>query len=300
LLQYGVIADRERRANKWRNGDFDVYRQALTDRAFSAYALAPEHLGKLRVLNLALKLLGKRRVVARTRFGMMDLDTTDLVQREILLRGVYEPRTIARLQQILGPGDTFLDIGAHVGQYALVAATLVGASGRVVAIEPNPVVCATLLENRARTEPAARFDVVSGALSDVRGLVSFGVASTGNLGSNRMVGTGRSDAVTCQTLTYHNLVDELGIAKVRAAKIDVEGAELKVLRGFGDVERARWPDHILFEFIPDAFDYGDSAQTLLSFFTENNYVLRDVDGVHYAPGNDLPEFNLWAIKVELA
>ena len=275
-------------------------RQTLTDRAFAAYARAPDHPGKLRVFNLGLKLLGKRRVIARTAFAEMDLDTTDLVQREILLFGAYEPRTVARLQHILRPGDTFLDIGAHVGQFALVAAQAVGATGRVVAIEPNPPVCAVLLVNRARTAPAARFDVVSGALSDQRGTVSFGIASAGNLGSTRMVGGERSDAVLCQTLTYRDLIDELQIGAVRAAKIDVEGAELKVLRGFGDVDRARWPDHILFEFIPEAFDYGEAPEALLGFFREADYVLRDIDGVAYAPGAELPEFNLWASKAELA
>lgn len=272
----------------------------LLDRALSAYARAPEHPGKLRLFDLAIRVLGRHRVVARNDFGDMELDPTDFVQREILLRGSYEPKTVALLRGLLRPGDTFVDIGAHVGQFALVAAAIVGERGRVLAIEPSPEICASLLRNRMRTRPRARFDIVCVALANDERVTSFGMHSAGNLGSTRMVDPAHADAVFCLTMPYSKLADALEIGAVRVAKIDVEGAELLVLRGFAGLDRSRWPDHILFEFIPDAFDYFASPQELIAFVRDSGYLLRDVEARPYVEGNELPEYNLWASKAELA
>lgn len=271
----------------------------LLDRALSAFARAPEHPAKLRLFDFAVRVLGRHRVVARNDFGEMELDPTDLVQREILLRGGYEPKTVALLRRLLRPGDTFIDIGAHVGLFALAAAAIVGERGRVVAVEPSPTNCASLLRNRTRTRPRARFDIVCAALSDNHRVTAFGIHSADNLGSTRMVDPAQADAVFCLTMPYSKLAAALEIGAVRAAKIDVEGAELLVLRGLAGLDRPRWPDHILFEFIPEAFDYFASSQELIAFFRNSGYVLRDVEARPYVDGNELPEYNLWASKAEL-
>lgn len=272
----------------------------LIDRALSAYARAPEHPGKLRIFDFIVHLLGKRRIVVRNDFGEMELDPTDLVQREILFHGAYEPKSIALMRRLLRAGDTFLDIGANVGEFALAAVTAVGAAGRVVAMEPSPEICATLLRNRARTQPKARFDVVCVALADEERVMAFGIDSTDNLGSTRMVDAARADAVFCLTMTYARLAEALRIGPVRAAKIDVEGAELLVLKGFADLDRALWPEHIVLEYIPGAFDSVAAPEELITFLQESGYVLRDVEGQPFAHGRELPEFNLWASKAGCA
>ena len=52
--------------------------------------------------------------------------------------GSYEPEVSSTLRQVLRPGGTFVDIGANIGWFSLLAASLVGPTGRVIAIEPNP------------------------------------------------------------------------------------------------------------------------------------------------------------------
>ena len=56
-----------------------------------------------------------------------------------LSAGVWEPGVIRHLANALREDDVFLDIGAYVGPYALLASRLVGPGGKVYAFEPDPV-----------------------------------------------------------------------------------------------------------------------------------------------------------------
>ena len=73
---------------------------------------------------------------------IMDFDLASSVQKEMsetLLDGrYYENATTAYLMRTIKPGDTVVDVGAHVGYFTLLMAILVGPTGRVLAFEPNP------------------------------------------------------------------------------------------------------------------------------------------------------------------
>ena len=58
------------------------------------------------------------------------------VDQEIFTAGVYEPEVLMMYKEYLKPGQTYVDIGANIGQHALYAAALVGSFGKVVAYEP--------------------------------------------------------------------------------------------------------------------------------------------------------------------
>lgn len=75
-------------------------------------------------------------------------DTRDILHQYIYYFGVWEPHLTNWIGQQLAPGDTFIDVGANVGYFSLLASRLVGKSGVVVAIEPSP----TILR---RSEPPA-------------------------------------------------------------------------------------------------------------------------------------------------
>src|SRR5579862_2317428 len=74
----------------------------------------------------------------------MELDPEEWLQIDLRAAGRLEPRTIALLERVLRPGDSFVDVGAHVGYHSLVAARLVGAGGRIFAIDPQPYNCAKI------------------------------------------------------------------------------------------------------------------------------------------------------------
>ena len=92
-----------------------------------------------------------------------------VVGRELLVSGTYEPHVTDRLRQCLEPGGVFVDIGANVGFYTLLAARRVGNTGRVIAFEPNSTSLKVLLLNTLRAGDTIR--VYPFAVSDREGFL---------------------------------------------------------------------------------------------------------------------------------
>ena len=72
-----------------------------------------------------------------------DLDLSDHIQR-MMYMGTFEREESSIVRRFLKPGMTFVDVGANVGYFTAMAASRVGAKGRVVAVEPSPVAGAHL------------------------------------------------------------------------------------------------------------------------------------------------------------
>ena len=166
----------------------------------------------------------------------MHLDARDLVPRTILANGVYEPFTTRLLEDHLPPGGTFIDVGAHIGLHSLIAASKVGRGGKVISIEPNPD---TLRELRRNVElsNAAQISIQPVACSDRESTLDLFAGSLANTGMSSLSKktadaqgeSGRQFRVRARPLD--DIVEETGITRVDAMKIDVEGAELYVLKG---------------------------------------------------------------------
>src|SRR5262245_61068038 len=77
----------------------------------------------------------------------MVVSTSDLVGRVLATSGVWEPHVTAAFRGLLAEGDVCVDAGAHVGYFTLIAAQLVGASGKVYALEPDETTYASLQVN---------------------------------------------------------------------------------------------------------------------------------------------------------
>ena len=78
------------------------------------------------------------------------IDTADISVSQPIVDGTYEPHLLAFVRGFLKPGMTFVDVGANVGLYSVLAAGLVGPTGRVVSVEPNSENCRLLLTSAAR------------------------------------------------------------------------------------------------------------------------------------------------------
>ena len=103
-----------------------------------------------------------------TRDGLrMRVRFPDKIQKHIYLFGVWEPSITRFVNNRLRPGDLFVDIGANVGYYALLAAKRVGPSGAVVAIEASPSIACRLRENIA-LNGFTNIEVVEAAVSERR------------------------------------------------------------------------------------------------------------------------------------
>lgn len=151
-----------------------------------------------------------------------------------ILRGHYEPAETQFLRSSLGPGDVVVDAGAHVGYFALQAATVVGSSGHVYAFEPFEPNAALLEQSIRENHYEARMTLTRAAVGDTTGsLTLYFARETLNLGGAFALA---SDAPAPADLAHAVVravrLGDLGLRRpVRFLKMDVEGAEPAVLRG---------------------------------------------------------------------
>lgn len=173
-----------------------------------------------------------RRFVTRTSAGFRIAgDTRDFVQRFIFLFGTWEPNLSGWLRDSLRPGDVFVDVGANIGFFSLLAAQAVGKAGRVVAVEASPGIFAILQGNLALNR-ADNVRAVNNAASDLPGRLRLFRAPASNLGASSTIrADGFLDEGEVEARPLHELLDRDEGGRARVVKIDVEGAEAAVIKG---------------------------------------------------------------------
>ena len=197
----------------------------------------------------------------------------------------------------LKSGDTVLDIGGHVGGVAIALARLVGEAGRVYTFEPNREMWPHLLENLAINQaenvshiPLACFSE-SGRIMTFYSEPSFYKAGSGLL--HKFEGAKCFDVVTISVDDFcqrNNL-------KPAFMKIDVEGAEIHVLRSASKLlEALHLP--IILEYQATANPNSDDPLMYLErngyrFFDVNTYA--EVSASEYATMPDLPLVNVFCV-----
>src|SRR5438067_5173048 len=157
---------------------------------------------------------------------------------DILLRGDFQEfDTILWLRQVVRPGDCVLDVGANVGQMTLEAALLAGPTGRVFAIEPGPGNVRLLQRHLEANGLADRVEVIPAACAAVHGqeivLNVWGdqpdVVGSGHT-TRPVHEPGYNTGIRVPTVSVDGRCRDRGL-KPAVIKIDVEGAEIEVLRG---------------------------------------------------------------------
>ncbi|MEU0528045.1 FkbM family methyltransferase [Streptomyces niveus] len=216
-----------------------------------------------------------RQRVVRARFGArFAIDTQDLIQRYLYMFGLWEPHMTRWLGTRLSPGDTFIDIGANIGYYSVLASGLVGGAGRVVAVEASPDFHERLLE-QVRLNRRDNVRAVNRAVSDERRTLTFVLASSSNMGANSIVpydGPAES-SFEVEAFPLGELLDPVEISTARVIKIDVEGAEGSVVRGMIPLlDRLRPDCEITVEVTPDRMaQLGDSAEELMNTMRDRGF-----------------------------
>jgi len=173
------------------------------------------------------------------------LDVTEFTAGPLYFGGAaYEPRTAECMRMLLPPGATFVDIGANHGYFTMFAASLVGPEGRVFAFEPNPAVFAQLQTHVALNGFGSRVSTLPWALADrphpsERLYVSQLRSNTGlssltpNADTLSAGGLSEAATITVRVDAFDHWAATQDLRKVDLVKIDVEGAEARVIAGMG-------------------------------------------------------------------
>ena len=168
----------------------------------------------------------------------------DELAPNVIWRRGWEAISLKVFSELCQESSRILDVGAYSGIFSLVAATDNSSVG-IVAVEPNPLILPTLKKNVSANGFDDRIQIVEAAASDSEGhgvlyLNSESMQSSLERGFGTTPQTGE---VGVPMRTLDSIVDDYGLADL--VKIDVEGAELRVLRGSTSlIERAR-PTFIL-------------------------------------------------------
>jgi FkbM family methyltransferase len=203
------------------------------------------------IVNRVLKPLYLRRprspVVCDVMGMRMELDPAEAVDGNLLFcPQLYEWREITYLIENLGTDDNFVDVGAHIGLYSLMACTRI-ANGIVVAIEPTPSTFQVLRKNIRLNKLEIR--AVNCGVSDKEEKLSLHLDRSGNRGGNSFVEHAGGSTVDVPCFPLVDILRKEGVKTLRGMKIDVEGYEYKVLKHFFEnAETTLYPTFIIAEF----------------------------------------------------
>ena len=167
----------------------------------------------------------------------MKLDLRDAVQRRMYYYGDYDERYEAKMiRGLLDKGEIFWDIGANIGYFSLLAAATLEHTGQVIAFEPGQVAYARLLDNIA-LNPFSNITTFNLAVTDREGEATLYLAAETADGCASLYGAGSevTGQEICRTVSLDGFVQSQALPGPDFIKIDVEGAELFVLRGAREI-----------------------------------------------------------------
>jgi FkbM family methyltransferase len=227
------------------------------------------------------------------------LNLANDLSKQLFVAGCYDPNEFAFLDKVLEPGMTFIDAGANEGLYALFAARRAGHSGRVLAFEPSAREFSRLKANIARNglENVTLFPL---ALADREGEAGLLIANAEHAGQNTLgafahegAGEERREKVPVRSLD--NVLASERVGRVDVVKIDVEGAEVRLLEGAKETLRQYRP-LLLIEINSDSLAKQGHSRTEITALLESldylAYAFAETTGLAAPCGGNTPEGNV--------
>lgn len=198
------------------------------------------------------------------------------VTHSLLNFGTYEPFETALLSGLLRPGDVFVDIGANIGYYTLLAARVVGPAGRVVALEPGRenlrLLCANVASNSF-----TNVNVLAVAAGAQAGTLPLFESPT-NMGDHRLYAVDQRDHYDVEVVTLDDQLEQMALVP-SVVKIDIQGYEYQAMSGLARTLAAVDRCVVCSEFWSDGLRSGGCADPsrYLAFFIDLGFELYDID-----------------------
>ncbi|CAN5370099.1 hypothetical protein BH11PSE11_BH11PSE11_36000 [soil metagenome] len=166
--------------------------------------------------------------MTNSRYGDLIYNKHDLyVGRSLALYKEFSEGEVELFRQVVTPGMVVLDIGANIGAHTLFFSQAVGDAGQVHAFEPQRIVFQTLAGNMALNSVTNVF-CHQQAVSDVQDILlvpCLDYAQPNNFGGLSLGAASEGEPVLAER------IDDLGFPRADFVKLDIEGMELKALRG---------------------------------------------------------------------
>ncbi|RLQ21534.1 FkbM family methyltransferase [Seongchinamella sediminis] len=222
------------------------------------------------------------------------------VSRCLREQGIWEPYESSLVLAFLAPGDVFVDVGANIGYFSLLAASRVGPDGAVYAFEPDPDNFLLLTNSVALNGKQGIVHVTRAGLAAVSGEARL-YLSEDNLGDHQIFAT--DEARRSRAITLLNGAEYLAARSERLdlLKIDTQGSEYGVVAGLMPLlaSLARKP-RIIIELTPLSLrQCGSSGRALVELLAELGEPLWIIDHLeHRLVPSSVDELAAWCDDVD--
>ena len=202
----------------------------------------------------------------------MKLDLDEWIQQHIYFLGYFDPRGIRYIKNQLYEGEVFVDIGANVGAYSLIASRFVGRSGKVIAFEPASKSFLRLSKNIIMNG-LTNIIPERKAVLDKNTQVELYISNRHNMGMSSIFHHDSESGVTekVEAISLDEYAEKKSIERISLIKIDIEGSEMLALRGMPKIIE-RFRPKILIELKEETLSHSDyKVNDIVEFLANAGY-----------------------------
>jgi len=213
--------------------------------------------------------------------GTYEIDIRSRILRRILLEKEYEPEIVALIKQQVEAGRDAINVGANVGIFAVLLARLIKDNRKVLAVEPTPLAFGHLVNNFKRNDLSDKAIFYNGVCGDSAGQYQLntivGKEEFSSIGDSYMNNAyGNVIQIQVEGETVDSLVTKSGLDP-GLMLVDVEGAEMKVLKGAASVLKNNKPI-VISELVNDFLvGQGSSSEEVVRFLEDLGYEVKSTD-----------------------
>jgi methyltransferase, FkbM family len=213
--------------------------------------------------------------------GKFEIDARSHILKKILINKSYEPVIVSIIKANLIPDKDAVNVGANIGIYAVLLASLINMDRKVLAVEPTPLAFRYLTNNFKRNDLDSKVVLYNGICTDKKGKYDLNIIE----GKEEYSSIGESFHLTkikekivkvkVEGDTINNLVTFYKL-NPGIIVIDVEGSEMKVLKGASDI-LIQYKPIIILELVDDLLkNQESSSKEVIDFLEKSGYIVCDV------------------------
>lgn len=200
----------------------------------------------------------------------------EYITKWMFIHGYDKEYEYAMTHRLIRPGDVILDVGANMGVWSMIPASTYGDKIRIFAFEPVPSIFETLTRNIDHNQLNASYSCHNVGIADTAGELLFDI-DTENSGMGHLSTTENPEGrqIRVKTIRLADFRQEHGISKVNLVKVDVEGAEMLVLKSDEALFQSPDAPMITIEIIDEFLKrFGTSADAVKQQLQSWGYTLK--------------------------